>query len=48
MEIKEPRFDRPVGLGATSEKKPVDSHEDEITEGKRVFLIYKGWLMGAL
>jgi hypothetical protein len=48
MDIKEPRFDRPVGLGATSEKKPVDSHEVEITEGKRVFLIYKGWLMGAM
>jgi hypothetical protein len=27
---------------------PMCSHEVEITEGKRVFLIYKGWLMGAM
>ena len=34
-----------MGLGATSEQKGVDPHEVEITEGKRVFLIYQGWLM---
>ena len=48
MDIKEPRFDRPIGIGATTEQKTVDPHEVEIAEGKRVFLIYQGWLMRTL
>jgi hypothetical protein len=48
MDVKEFRFDRPIGLGTTSEQKGTDPHEAEIAEGKRVFLIYQGWLMRTL
>jgi hypothetical protein len=44
MDIKEPRFDRPIGLGATSEEN-TEPDEVEITEGKHVFLLYQGRLM---
>ena len=42
MTIKTPKFDEPIGLGATSEKRPVDPYSVTIEVGTRVMLTYKG------
>jgi hypothetical protein len=41
VDIKEPRFDRPIGLGATGETKPVDPTKAEIRPGTKVILVYR-------
>jgi hypothetical protein len=47
MDIKEPAFDKPIGLGATGERRVVDATAVEITEGMRVMVVYQGKNMTA-
>ncbi len=41
MDIKEPTFDKPIGLGATGERRIVDPYTALVEVGTRVMLIYQ-------
>lgn len=42
MDIKEPTFDKPIGIGATGERRVVDATTAPVEVGTRVMLVYQG------
>jgi hypothetical protein len=42
MDIKEPTFDKPVGIGATGERRVVNPRTAPVKVGTRVMLVYQG------
>lgn len=42
MDIKEPTFDKPIGIGTTGERRVVDATTAPVEVGTRVMLVYQG------
>jgi hypothetical protein len=42
MDIKEPTFDKPIGIGTTGEGRVVDATTAPVKVGTRVMLVYQG------
>ena len=42
MSVKEPSFDRPIGIGATGEDHVIDPSTAPIEVGTRITLVYQG------
>ena len=42
MDIKEPAFDKPIGIGTTGERRVVDATTAPVEVGTRVMLVYQG------